>query len=135
MTRRRAIWPTATSGARDVDQILADEQVSSPSSAGETLWTLTDHLNSVRDAVTYDSGADTTTVRIHRVYDAYGNVVSEQLRNAANQIVQPGDPGALLELLGFTARPLDMNTGLQNNLNRWYDAEVGKWLSEDPIGV
>ena len=23
--------------------------------------------------------------------------------------------------------------GLQNNLNRWLDAESGKWLSEDPI--
>jgi uncharacterized protein RhaS with RHS repeats len=23
---------------------------------------------------------------------------------------------------------------LQNNLNRWYDPSVGRWLSEDPIG-
>jgi len=23
---------------------------------------------------------------------------------------------------------------LQNNLHRWYDASVGRWLSEDPIG-
>ena len=34
----------------------------------------------------------------------------------------------------FTARPFDADTGLQNNLNRWYDARVGRWLSEDPIG-
>ncbi|ASV76675.1 hypothetical protein THTE_4074 [Thermogutta terrifontis] len=34
----------------------------------------------------------------------------------------------------FTARPFDADTGLQNNLNRWYDACVGRWLSEDPIG-
>ena len=27
-----------------------------------------------------------------------------------------------------------MTTGLQNNLNRWYDAEVGSWINEDPIG-
>lgn len=26
------------------------------------------------------------------------------------------------------------STGLQNNLNRWYDASTGRWLSEDPIG-
>lgn len=32
------------------------------------------------------------------------------------------------------ARPFDPDTGLQNNLNRWYDASVGRWLSEAPIG-
>jgi RHS repeat-associated protein len=31
-------------------------------------------------------------------------------------------------------RFFDKTTGLQNNLNRWYDASVGRWLSEDPIG-
>ena len=49
----------------------------------------------------------------------------------------------------FSARPFDAETKqagnlvpgglaranrLQNNLNRWYDARVGRWLSEDPIG-
>ncbi|MBC7352742.1 MAG: RHS repeat-associated core domain-containing protein [Thermogutta sp.] len=34
----------------------------------------------------------------------------------------------------FTGRPFDSDTQLQNNLNRWYDASVGCWLSEDPIG-
>ena len=29
---------------------------------------------------------------------------------------------------------LDEGTGLQNNLNRWYDGKVGRWLSEDPLG-
>ena len=28
----------------------------------------------------------------------------------------------------------DNATGLQNNLNRWYDPAVGRWLSQDPIG-
>ncbi|MBC7078083.1 MAG: RHS repeat-associated core domain-containing protein, partial [Synergistales bacterium] len=34
----------------------------------------------------------------------------------------------------FTGRPFDTHTGLQNNLNRWYDPAVGRWLSADPIG-
>lgn len=34
----------------------------------------------------------------------------------------------------YTGRLLDSATGLQNNLNRWYDASIGRWLSEDPIG-
>jgi RHS repeat-associated protein len=37
-------------------------------------------------------------------------------------------------IFGFTGRMLDEATGLQNNLNRWYDAKVGRWISEDPIG-
>ena len=41
---------------------------------------------------------------------------------------------AVDSLFLFTARPFDPDTQLQNNLNRWYDARVGRWLSEDPIG-
>ena len=37
-------------------------------------------------------------------------------------------------IIGYTGRPLDLVTGLQNNLNRWYDARTGRWISEDPIG-
>ena len=83
--------------------------------------TLTDHLNTVRDIARYDSDTDTTTVVNHLVYDAYGNVTSE-----TNSGVE--------SLFLFTARPLDADTGLQNNLNRWYDPSVGRWLSEDPVG-
>ena len=36
-------------------------------------------------------------------------------------------------LFGYTGRPFDAATGLQNNLNRWYDAVTGRWLSQDPI--
>jgi RHS repeat-associated protein len=34
----------------------------------------------------------------------------------------------------FTGRQFDQATGLQNNLNRWYDPSIGRWISEDPIG-
>jgi RHS repeat-associated protein len=44
------------------------------------------------------------------------------------------DPEYIDLAFAFTGRLLDKNTGLQNNLNRWYDASTGKWLSEDPIG-
>ncbi len=37
-------------------------------------------------------------------------------------------------VFGFTGRFFDDGTGLQWNLNRWYDPGVGRWLSEDPIG-
>ncbi|GAB6184555.1 RHS repeat-associated core domain-containing protein [Thermopirellula anaerolimosa] len=88
--------------------------------ADSVKWTLTDHLNTVRDIAKYDPGTDTTTVVNHLVYDAFGRVMSE-----SNPAVD--------SLFLFTARPFDADTRLQNNLNRWYDPRVGRWLSEDPI--
>ncbi|MCL2005562.1 MAG: RHS repeat-associated core domain-containing protein [Planctomycetaceae bacterium] len=34
----------------------------------------------------------------------------------------------------YTAKMFDDATGLQWNINRWYDPNVGRWISEDPIG-
>ena len=131
--------------ANAVDQLLADEQLlPSPASGrgaggegdpttgdsttaydqstpGQVLWPLTDHLGTVRDLAAYDAETDTTAVANHIVYDAYGRVQSET--NAAVDC-----------LFAFTGRALDPATGLQNNWHRWYDAEVGRWISEDPIG-
>ena len=115
-----------------VDQLFADEQLSplppgegqgegyDLTTPGNVLWALTDHENSVRDLATYDPGTDVTTIANHRVYDAYGNLTSQT--NAA-----------LDSLFGYTGRQFDQVTGLQNNLNRWYDPAVGRWLSEDPL--
>ncbi|MEJ5343195.1 MAG: RHS repeat-associated core domain-containing protein [Thermogutta sp.] len=103
-----------------MDQILAEDNVDN--GADETVqWTLTDHLNTVRDIAKYNSQTGVTTVVNHLIYDAFGKVTSE-----SNPAVDP--------LFLFTARPFDADTQLQNNLNRWYDARVGRWLSEDPIG-
>jgi RHS repeat-associated protein len=105
---------------RDTIESLAEEAVLS--GADETVqWTLTDHLNTVRDIAKYDSGSDMTTVVNHLIYDAFGRVTSE-----SNSTID--------SLFLFTGRPFDSDTQLQNNLNRWYDARVGRWLSEDPIG-
>ncbi|GAB6184552.1 RHS repeat-associated core domain-containing protein [Thermopirellula anaerolimosa] len=77
-------------------------------------------MNTVRDIAKYNPGTDTTTVVNHLVYDAFGCVTSES------------NP-AVASLFLFTARPLDADAGLQNNLHRWYDPAVGRWLSEDPV--
>jgi RHS repeat-associated protein len=105
-----------------VDQILADEQVTSLGSAGDVIWPLTDHLGTARDLAQYNAGTDTTSITNHRVYDSFGNLVSET--NAAVD-----------HLFGFTARPWDEETDLQYNLNRWYDPVIGQWMSEDPKGL
>ncbi len=108
----RYVWDSQA-----VDHLFADEDVSET----ELLYTLTDHQGSVRDLASYDSQTGVTTIANHRVYDAYGNLQSE-----TNSAVD--------SLFGYTCRPYDEATGLQNNLHRWYDASTGRWLSQDPIG-
>jgi RHS repeat-associated protein len=49
-------------------------------------------------------------------------------------ITSDTNPEVVDVLFGFTGRQFDRVSGLQNNLNRWYDAGVGRWISEDPIG-
>ncbi len=104
-----------------VDDLFADEQVTSLSSGGNTLWALSDHLGSIRDIADYNEATGVTTVANHRTLSATGKIISET--NAAVDL-----------LFAFTGKQFDDATGLQHNLFRWYDAGLGKWLSEDPIG-
>ena len=80
---------------------------------------MTDHLNTVRDLAALNNETGVTSIANHVVYDAFGRVTGQT------------DP-TVATFFGFTARPFDRDTGLQNNLNRWYDAETGTWISEDP---
>ena len=60
-------------------------------------------------------------------YDAWGNVVEEEISSTAT---------ALASLrYRFQCRECSAATGLINFRMRWYDAETGRWLSEDPIGL
>ena len=38
-------------------------------------------------------------------------------------------------IIGYTGRPLDLVTGLQNNLNRWYDARTGRGSAKIRSGL
>jgi len=88
--------------------------VSNPSTAGEILWTLTDHLGTVRDLAVYDQRTEENTVANHRVYESFDRLTSKT-NVAANCI------------FGYTGKLFDVATGLQNSQRRWYDAAVGRW--------
>ncbi|MGD0654516.1 MAG: RHS repeat-associated core domain-containing protein [Thermoguttaceae bacterium] len=130
-----------------MDQLLADEQLL-PSTGtdrrlvgggaggeggynltapGRVVWPLTDNLGTVCDLAEYNAQTGVTSVVNHRVYDAYGNLKSETNPST-------GQAAAVDCLFAFTGRLYDKQTGLQNNLNRWYDPKVGRWMSEDPSG-
>ncbi len=110
----RYLWGT------NVDELLADEVVDD-GTEDDNRWTLTDHLNSVRDLVVYNPVTGTVSVVKNVAYDAFGNVTSDSA-------------AAVKSLFLYTARPFDADTDLQNNLNRWYDLSTGRWMSVDPIG-
>jgi RHS repeat-associated protein len=82
---------------------------------------LTDHLGTARDLGDQNESTYTTTVTNHRTYNAFGKLTAE-----SNSAID-SDPS-------YTGKITDSDTNLQNNLNRWYDAVLGKWLNEDPTG-
>ncbi len=94
---------------------------------GTEVLPLTDNLGTVRDLAVYNAAAGVTSVANHRIYTAFGQLVSQ---------TNPSNPSAAAVdcIFGFTGRPFDPATGLQNNLNRWYDPATGNWLSQDPTG-
>jgi RHS repeat-associated protein len=109
-----------------VDQLLADEQVTRDSSGNVTdraiLWALGDHQNSVRDLADFDPMMQTTSVVNHKAYDAFGALISE-----TNSAVDT--------LFAWTGRYFDDATDLYNNLHRWHGAGENQFLNEDPLGL
>ena len=94
-----------------VDQILAREDAD-----GETMWHLTDHLGTVRDLVDNDG-----EVLNHLSYDSFGRVVSQTDETVSSRY-------------RFTGREFDEETGLHYYRARYYDSDVGRFISSDPIG-
>ena len=91
---------------------------------------LADRQGSITDMVDNNG-----TERLHRVFDSFGNVHSETHYDSSGSVVASGQTGYIDEAFEYTGRLFDKDTGLQNNLNRWYDPKIGRWLSEDPIGL
>ena len=112
LTERYLNGPSASG----VDNVLAEEDVTSLSSPGNVTWPLTDNLGTVRDIV--DS---TGAVIDHLVYNSFGQVAYESASTVHH-------------FEGYTSAIYDADTGMTNNWHRWYDPAVGRWVSEDPIG-
>jgi RHS repeat-associated protein len=76
-----------------------------------TYYFTVDHLGSTRE-LTDESGEVAERVE----YDSYGNGSSSLTR------------------YGYTGRESDEQTGLYYYRARWYDASIGRFISEDPVG-
>jgi RHS repeat-associated protein len=93
-----------------VDQVLVQENAN-----GDLLWALSDHQGSVRDVVDGQGN-----VLNHIFYDSFGNVRSET--NAGTDF-----------RFGYTGRELDGETGLYYYRARYYDAQTGQFIGQDPL--
>jgi RHS repeat-associated protein len=60
----------------------------------------------------------------HYDYEAFGAVYS-QWNNGLN----------LSHAYGFQSRERNLETGLNYHRNRYYNPSIGRWISEDPIGL
>jgi len=87
---------------------LTDSRLSGP------MYFLQDHLGSTT-ALTTSLGA----VVSQTSYDSFGNPSS----------------GASLTRYGYTGREFDSEVGLYYYRARWYDPKLGRFISEDPIGL
>ena len=97
-----------------IDMNLAIEEIQAAPTPNKVLWSLPDHQGTVRDVVN-DSGV----VQNHIEYDTFGNITSES-------------DGSVDYRFTYTGREHDAETGLYYYRARYYDASVGKFISEDP---
>ncbi len=93
-----------------VDEKLSQRMSSALGSL--TLYYVADHQGSTRALV-----------------NAAGNVVERQQYDAFGN-----STGSLLSRYGYTGRERDALTGLYYYRARWYDSQLGRFISEDPIG-
>jgi RHS repeat-associated protein len=78
-----------------------------------TSYFVADHLGST-NGLTDSTGALTAS----NSYDSFGNATNTSFPSRYQ----------------FTGRELDTTTGLQYNRARWYNPNIGRFISEDPIG-
>lgn len=88
----------------------------------------------------YDGAGNKTNYTFH--HDHLQSVVGLSGHNGdAEQTItygpfgeQIGTTGASANVLGYTGRELDSETGLYYYRARYYDPEIGRFLNEDPLG-
>lgn len=94
----------------------ADEILARFQPGNGTAWYLTDHLGTVRDLANA-SGA----LLNHIDYDSFGRILSQTNATVGDRFT-------------FTGREWDADVGLYYYRARFYDAQLGRFISQDPIG-
>lgn len=105
-----------------VDAPLFDE-VYSGGSVDRLFYAAADHNSSVRDVL----DGDNTNLVNHLEYDAFGEIAL-----ALNPFKEDVGTDSLAIDAAFAGREWDDDADLYYNRARWYNAELGRFISEDP---
>jgi RHS repeat-associated protein len=100
---------------RYLDGLAVDQIYGQTSSSGNTEWYLTDQLGSVVAI------ASTSAVLDQFTYDPFGNIVTQT--NATDAV-----------RFSFAGMEYDSVTGLYYDHARYYDAAIGRFTSQNPMG-
>ena len=68
-------------------------------------------------------------------YSAWGNTVSESWTIGAQEQIDNHGTRPLPQNLRFQGQYLDREIGLHYNTFRFYDPDIGRFISHDPIGL
>ena len=102
---------------------------------------LTDASGAIISSTTYDSfGNATPKQAIGSAASGTGSAIPKQAAGSAASSTGSAASGAgkatpnIATSYRYTGREYDSDTGLYYYRNRWYDPEIGRFISEDPIG-
>lgn len=87
-------------------------------------------VSGLPEELTAASGALAWTAQ----YEVWGNTVTEQW-NAVTGATQAPAEAPLHQNLRFQGQYLDRESGLHYNTFRYYDPDIGRFISPDPIGI
>src|SRR5262245_23615300 len=92
------------------------DQIFSRIDSGTNYWELTDRLGSVRDVIN-----NSAVIKDTIGYDGFGGITSETDSSFRGRYA-------------WTGREIDTEINLQYNRARYYDANTGRWIAQDPFG-
>ncbi|HYR30203.1 MAG TPA: RHS repeat-associated core domain-containing protein, partial [Thermoanaerobaculia bacterium] len=72
---------------------------------------------------------------VRALLDANGAIIGEYAYTPFGEPIATAKGEGIAQPLRFMARELDPGTRLYYVRNRWYDPELGRFISEDPIGL
>ena len=102
---------------RYLDGLAVDQLLARTDSSGNTAWYLTDQVGSVRRRSSAPPGRSLDQI----IYDTFGNIVTQTNATDAVRFM-------------FAGMEYDSVTGLYYDHARYYDAVIGRFVSQDPMG-